>query len=64
MVKRNVLLTEALGCIDRSEHNRDPDLVVKAIAICFVVVTGILVEECKVGGAIDRSLGYRRQRRS
>mgnify|MGYP001476316993 CR=1 FL=1 len=62
MVKRDNLISEALDCIDRCEHNRDDDLLSKAVTICFVIITDILVQECKAGGVIDQ-LRFRRMRK-
>jgi len=64
MVKRDILISEALDCVDSSQdidnEFRDGKLQLsKAITICFVIITDILVQECMAGGAIDQ-LRYRK----
>jgi hypothetical protein len=56
MVDRTVLIEKAEDC---ALNAYDTVQLLKTVAICFVIVSDILIEECKAGGAIDQ-MRYRK----
>ena len=73
MVDRKALLEQAQDCVayptglDGRDYERDIEVIqsrlLEAIAIGFVIVADVLVEECKNGGAIE-NLRWRRAKRT